>query len=429
MLEGFNLIIYLRSEDKKLTFKMIWIYTIGIALFTFLIRIISLFNPKAKLFTLGRRNVFEEIAKKIHPHDRPIWFHFASLGEFEQGRPVLERLKLISPKEKIVITFFSPSGYEIRKNYAGADWIFYLPIDTLSNAKKFIELVNPKMAIFTKYEFWFNYFNTLHQKSIPLYLISGIFRPNQAFFKWYGSFNRRILKCVTHFFVQNEESALLLNSIGITAVSISGDTRFDRVYENSLSPKRLPEIEFFCGESPVFIAGSTWLADEKLLTNFSEKYPDWKLIIAPHEVDEDHINEIEKLFPNSIRFSNLKTSNAQHKTLIIDNIGMLSSLYQYAKVAYIGGGFGVGIHNTLEAAAFGLPIIFGPKYDKFQEAKELIIIGAAKSIANEQSLLISFEYFMTNKQAALDAKTYVEKKRGATEMIINLILPSQLTHR
>jgi 3-deoxy-D-manno-octulosonic-acid transferase len=406
---------------------MIWIYKIGIALFTVIIKFASLFNQKAKLFTQGRRNIFEQISIKIDPSDRPIWFHFASLGEFEQGRPVLEKIKTINPTQKIVITFFSPSGFEIRKNYSEADGIFYLPMDTASNAKKFLELVNPSIAIFTKYEFWFHYFHQLHQKQIPLYLISGIFRPSQAFFKWYGGFNRSILRCVTHFFVQNEESANLLKGININKVSVNGDTRFDRVHENASSPKRLQVIEEFCGSSSIFIAGSTWPADEKLLHSFSEKYPNWKLIIAPHEVNEQHIMEIEKIFPQAVKFSSLKsqTLDNQAQVLIIDNIGMLSSLYQYGTVAYIGGGFGAGIHNTLEAAAFGLPVIFGPKYVKFQEAKDLIAIGAAQSISNEESLLSAFEHFKMNDKAAAAAANYVVKKKGATDAIINLILPSQ----
>ncbi|RZL44882.1 MAG: 3-deoxy-D-manno-octulosonic acid transferase [Pedobacter sp.] len=345
------------------------------------------------------------------------------LGEFEQGRPVVERIKLTNPTEKIVITFFSPSGFEIRKNYAGADGIFYLPIDTLSNAKKFIALVNPKMAIFTKYEFWFHYFAQLHRNHIPLYLISGIFRPKQLFFKWYGGFYRKMLGYITHFFVQNEESVQLLNSVGISSVSLSGDTRFDRVYENAISPKRIEIVEEFCADSPVFIAGSTWLADEKLLVSLAEKYPDWKFIIAPHEVDEGHIAELERLFPTALKFSSLRSENSIPKSqiLIIDNIGMLSSLYQYGRTGYIGGGFGIGIHNTLEAAAFGLPVIFGPKYAKFQEAKELIAIGAAKSIATAAELLSSFEHFKVNGKASADARGYVEKNRGATEMIVKHI--------
>ncbi|MGF1924483.1 MAG: 3-deoxy-D-manno-octulosonic acid transferase [Bacteroidia bacterium] len=403
---------------------MIWIYTIGIALFNVLTKLASFFNHKAKLFTEGRKNVFKEISDTINAVDRPIWFHFASLGEFEQGRPVLEKIKALNAETKVVITFFSPSGYEIRKNYAGADGIFYLPLDTAFNAKRFIKLVNPSMAIFTKYEFWFYYFRELDRNQIPLYLISGIFRPSQAFFKWYGSFNRRILSYVTHFFMQNEESVRLLNGIGITNVSLSGDTRFDRVYENAASPRKLVDIETFCGDAAILIAGSTWLADEKILASFPKKYPKWKLIIAPHEIDEAHIGEIEKLFPEAKRFSAFNPQFAQQQTLIIDNIGMLSSLYQYAHIAYIGGGFGAGIHNTLEAAAFGLPVIFGPKYDNFQEAKDLIAIGAAQSIRNEIELLTSFEHFKANEKASDSAKIYVNKKKGATEMIVSTIWPS-----
>lgn len=403
---------------------MLWIYNIGITFYDILLKFAAFFNQKAKLFTSGRENIFKKIAQKINPNDSPIWFHFASLGEFEQGRPVLESIKIEQPQQKIIVTFFSPSGYEIRKNYALAD-VFYLPLDTASNAKKFIDLVNPKQAIFTKYEFWYHYFKTLNDRKIPLYLISGIFRPNQAFFKWYGGFYRNILKNVSHFFVQNNDSITLLNSIGITAVSLSGDTRFDSVYQNTKNPKKIELIEKFCGNSNVFIAGSTWLPDEKLLVSLIEKHPDWRIIIAPHEVDEQHINEIEKLFPTAKKFSSLNTQYAIRNTniLIIDNIGMLSSLYQYAKVAYIGGGFGAGIHNTLEAAAFGLPVIFGPKYDKFQEAKDLIAIGAAKSISNAEELIFAFEYFNTNTEASADAKKYVNDKKGATKMILKLIDP------
>lgn len=403
---------------------MLWIYNIGIAFYAILLKFAAFFNQKAKLFTSGRENIFKKIAQKINPNDRPIWFHFASLGEFEQGRPVLEAIKIEQPQQKIIVTFFSPSGYEIRKNYALAD-VFYLPLDTASNAKKFIDLVNPKQAIFTKYEYWYHYFKTLNDRKIPLYLISGIFRPNQAFFKWYGGFYRNILKNVSHFFVQNNESVTLLNSIGITEVSLSGDTRFDSVYENTKNPKKIELIEKFCGNSNVFIAGSTWLPDEKLLVSLIEKHQDWRIIIAPHEVDEQHINEIEKLFPTAIKFSVLSSQFSENSSqiLIIDNIGMLSSLYQYANSAYIGGGFGSGIHNTLEAAAFGLPVIFGPKYAKFQEAKDLIAIGAAKSISNAEELIFAFEYFNTNTEASADAKKYVNDKKGATKMILKLIDP------
>ena len=401
---------------------MLWIYNIGIAFYAILLKFAAFFNPKAKLFTSGRKNIFQEIAKKVNPQDEPIWFHFASLGEFEQGRPVLETIKAKKPNQKIVVTFFSPSGYEIRKNYALAD-VFYLPLDTASNAKKFIDLVNPKQAIFTKYEFWHHYFNVLNERKIPLYLISGIFRPNQAFFKWYGGFYRNMLKNISHFFVQNTESISLLKSIGFDNISLAGDTRFDRVYENAQNPKRLELIETFCNNDKVFIAGSTWSEDEKLLVSLTEKNPDWKFIIAPHEIGQPHIQEIEDLFPKAIKFSILSSQLSENlpQILLIDNIGILSSIYQYAKVAYIGGGFGAGIHNTLEAAAFGLPVIFGPKYDKFQEAKDLIEIDAAKSISNNEELVNAFEYFEENEKASAAAKNYVEDKKGATEMILKKI--------
>ncbi|MCX3266904.1 3-deoxy-D-manno-octulosonic acid transferase [Pedobacter agri] len=407
---------------------MLLLYILGIRLYNLIISIFALFNNKAKLFINGRKNLFQEIKNQVDSNQKHIWFHFASLGEFEQGRPVLEKLKAVYPKKKIVVTFFSPSGYEIRKNYALAD-VFYFPIDTAQNAKRFLNLVNPEMAIFTKYEFWHFYFKELNTRKIPLYVISGIFRPSQAFFKWYGGFYRNILKSVTYFFVQNEESKILLNSIGLNNTVVSGDTRFDRVYENAQTPRSLPEIENFIGDSPVLVCGSTWPEDEKFLAVLPEKYPEWKFIIAPHEIHQSHIESIERQFPAgslrlSVLASLLKAGNTpipNVQVLIIDNIGMLSSLYRYGKVAYIGGGFGAGIHNTLEAAAFGLPVIFGPKYDKFQEAKDLIAIGAAKSISSAEELLNAFDSFLKNDQAANAAKKYVEDKKGATEIILHQI--------
>ncbi|WP_421946213.1 3-deoxy-D-manno-octulosonic acid transferase [Pedobacter sp.] len=401
---------------------MLLLYILGIKIYSLLIWIFSFFNQKAALFIAGRKQIFRNIAAKVNPIDQNIWFHFASLGEFEQGRPVLEKIKALKPEKKIIITFFSPSGYEIRKNYALADAIFYLPIDSRRNAQKFIDLIKPEMAIFTKYEFWYFYFAELKKNNIPLYLISGIFRPNQVFFKSYGKFYCNILKSVTHFFVQNKESENLLNSIGITATTLSGDTRFDRVYENAQQPKQLPIIEDFCGDTKTIICGSTWPEDEKLIAELALQHKDWKFIIAPHEVDENHIQNIEKLFTGSVRFSKLKTGKIQESNiLIIDNIGMLSSLYQYGKLAYIGGGFGAGIHNTLEAAAFGLPVIFGPKYDKFQEAKDLIKIDAAKSISNQNELIVAFEYLATSEKSSAAAKNYVLENKGATEIILDEI--------
>lgn len=401
---------------------MYWLYNISILIYGLLVRLVALFNTKAKLFVDGRKDIFKQINSKINFNEKPIWFHFASLGEFEQGRPVLEKIKSLNPTEKIIVTFFSPSGYEIRKNYALADGIFYLPIDTPSNARKFLLLVKPKMAIFTKYEFWPNYFKALAHNQTPLYIISGIFRPNQVFFKWYGGFYRNVLKCVDHFFVQNDESALLLKSIDITEIDISGDTRFDRVFENAQSPKELASVKAFCQNSPVLVAGSTWLEDEKLLTELVTENPDWKIIIAPHEIHASHIDELVKLFPEAIKFSEIDVKPMNSQILIIDNIGMLSSLYQYGRIAYIGGGFGAGIHNTLEAAAFGLPVIFGPNYQKFQEAKDLINIGAAKSIGNAKGLIAAFEFFKHTEESGTIAKSYVAEKKGATDMIIDRIL-------
>lgn len=401
---------------------MLWLYNIGISLYGLIISVFSIFNFKAKLFSEGRKNIFDHIEKTIDGTKKHIWFHFASLGEFEQGRPLLEKIKELHPQKRIVITFFSPSGYEIRKNYALAAGVFYLPLDTARNAKRFISLINPEMAIFTKYEFWYHYFKTLNDQQIPLYLISGIFRPDQIFFSWYGSFHRRILSFVDHFFVQNTESIDLLKQLKLENASLSGDTRFDRVAENALSPKKVALVENGWINSPVFIAGSTWPADERLIAVLIQQQPDWQFIIAPHEINEAHILDIEKLIPGAIRYSSLLNGTASTaQTLIIDNIGLLSSLYQYAGIAYIGGGFGVGIHNTLEAAAFGIPVIFGPKYDKFQEAKDLIALTAARSIETESDLSSAFTHFRENKEAGKIAQKYVNEKTGSTRQILEFI--------
>jgi 3-deoxy-D-manno-octulosonic-acid transferase len=401
---------------------MLWLYNIGISFYGLVVSAFSIFNSKAKLFSQGRKNIFDHIEKTVDGTKKHIWFHFASLGEFEQGRPLLEKIKELHPQKRIVITFFSPSGYDIRKNYALAAGVFYLPLDTASNAKRFISLINPEMAIFTKYEFWYHYFKTLNDQQIPLYLISGIFRPNQIFFRWYGSFHRRILGFVDHFFVQNTESVNLLKQLQMENASLSGDTRFDRVAENALSPKKVTLVENGWINSPVFIAGSTWPADERLIAVLIQQQPDWQFIIAPHEIDEAHILDIEKLIPGAVRYSNLQNGAANTaQILIIDNIGLLSSLYQYARISYIGGGFGVGIHNTLEAAAFGIPVIFGPKYDKFQEAKDLIALTAARSIETESDLSAAFIHFRENKEAGKIAQKYVNEKTGSTRQILEFI--------
>jgi 3-deoxy-D-manno-octulosonic-acid transferase len=402
---------------------MLLLYNFGITLYSMIIHIASFFNLKAKLFWKGRENIFNVIAKKVDGNQKHVWFHFASLGEFEQGRTVLEELKKKYPKKKIIVTFFSPSGYEIRKNYALADGVFYLPLDTKRNARKLIDLIQPEIAIFTKYEFWYHYFQLLHERKIPLLIISGIFRPNQLFFKWYGGFYRSILNCVTHFFVQNTESASLLKGINFENVSLSGDTRFDRVAENVLMVQPLPIIEKFCGQAPVFIAGSTWPQDEQLVTSLIASYPQWKFIIAPHEIDPAHIDQLLKLVPGALRYTQLNTENVQpdNQVMLIDNIGLLSSIYQYGRAVYIGGGFGVSIHNTLEAAAFGLPVMFGPKYDKFQEAKDLLSLDAAISISSMAELSAAFEKLQKDTNAGPAAKKYVQDKTGATKQILTYL--------
>lgn len=402
---------------------MLLLYNFGISLYNLLLHFVSFFNPKARLFVEGRKNIFKLIAGKTSADRKHIWFHFASLGEFEQGRPVLEELKKVYPHKPVIITFFSPSGFEVRKNYPLAEAIYYLPLDTKKNAETFIRLINPEIAIFTKYEFWHHYFKALKDNNIPLLLISGIFRPDQIFFRWYGGFQRNILKNVTHFFVQNQESKSLLNSLKINAVSISGDTRFDRVAEQARSPQQLMQIEKFRGNTKVFIAGSTWPQDEELIASLQQHTEDWKFIIAPHEIHESHIKQLSVLFPEALRYTKLNEDSdlLAGKVLIIDTIGLLSSAYQYGDISYIGGGFGAGIHNTLEAAAFGMPVIFGPKYQKFQEAKDLLEIGAAKTVAGKDDLFAAFEMLQKDHQAGKKAASYVKQHTGSTLEIIKMI--------
>jgi 3-deoxy-D-manno-octulosonic-acid transferase len=403
---------------------MLLIYNLIIRFYLSLILLSSFFNKKAKLWVNGRKNV------KFLNVKNSIWFHFASLGEFEQGRPVLEAYRGKYPNDTIVITFFSPSGYEIRKNTPLADYVYYLPLDTKANAIRFIEAINPSIAVFTKYEYWYHYFNELHQRNIPLYVISGIFRPKQVFFKWYGGLHRKILSFVTHFFVQDEQSVGLLKTIGISNATVSGDTRFDRVWQNSTSAKQLGFVEQFKAGKPIFIGGSTWPEDEELVTQLIPLYPEWKFIFAPHEIEEGKIARLLKLLPadECIRHSEITGTTralSDFRVLIIDNIGMLSSLYQYGDIAFIGGGFGAGIHNTLEAAAFGLPVIFGPNYLRFKEACDLIELQLGFSIENETRLktiakrLISNNALRSEKGTAI--KAYVKAHTGATEQIMQTI--------
>ncbi|RFZ91750.1 3-deoxy-D-manno-octulosonic acid transferase [Mucilaginibacter conchicola] len=400
---------------------MLLIYNIGIIIYHWVACLVSLFSNKAKLWVNGRRK------QQIQPLKSCIWFHFASLGEFEQGRPVLEEMRKLYPDEKFVVTFFSPSGYEIRKNTPLADAVYYLPLDTAANARRFVDTLQPKMAIFTKYEYWFHFFNQLHKQHVPLYVISSIFRPKQVFFKWYGSLHRKMLKMVTWFFVQDADSKHLLHDIGITNVTISGDTRFDRVWANAQKPKALPEIEKFKDGKKLFIAGSTWPQDEALIANLIKQHPDWKFVIAPHEIGEDKISHLEGVLPKdtTLRFSQISHLTSHISCLIIDNIGMLSSLYQYADIAYIGGGFGAGIHNTLEAAAFGMPVIFGPNYQKFKEARDLVELKGSFTISTQEALNCIADKLMNDEQArhvsAVVAKNYVKQNVGATDAILGYV--------
>jgi 3-deoxy-D-manno-octulosonic-acid transferase len=358
-----------------------------------------------------------------------VWFHAASLGEFEQGRPVMEAYKKSHPNVKIVLTFFSSSGYEkVKKNYDVADYIYYLPFDTNSNARKFVRFINPVFAVFIIYEFWHNYIYYLHKTHIPLYSISGIFRANQIFFKSYGGFFRRTLRYFTHFFVQNEASKELLKTIGIENVTVTGDTRFDRVMQIVSPSPKIDIAEKFSKNSRCIVAGSTWNQDEVIMAKYINENNDVKLIIAPHEIKPENINRIKKLFNKKvITFSEVKenTELNDYDVLLIDNIGMLSSLYQYGQIAYIGGGFGVGIHNTLEAAVYGIPVLFGTNYKKFAEAINLIHLGAAFSIDSEMGLAKKMNSLWKNtemlKKSGAAAKEYVTHKSGATKTILEML--------
>ena len=406
---------------------MLLLYNLGIRIYYILILITSSFNKKASAWIKGRKHI------KYQHFDNSAWFHFASLGEFEQGLPVLIAFKQKHANLPVVITFFSPSGFEIRKNTPYADAVYYLPLDTAANARHFIGAINPSIAVFTKYEYWFHYFYELNRSNVPLFVISGIFRPKQVFFRWYGGLHRKMLGYVTRFFVQDEESKMLLDQLGITAVEVSGDTRFDRVWSNAQAPKSFPLVEEFTRGKKVLVAGSTWPQDEEFLAQLIRLQPDWKFIIAPHEIREEKIAVLLTLLPEGVatRYSLLDSGSFKSsqflaaQVLVIDNIGMLSSLYQYGQIGYIGGGFGVGIHNTLEAAAFGLPVLFGPNYERFKEARDLVASQLGFSIGNTEELQNVF-MLLTQDDHALQAisqqvKDFVRYRTGATGLIMKYI--------
>lgn len=397
----------------------IYIYLIGVA-------IASCFNKKVKKMWAGERQALKVLREKVDPNARYIWFHAASLGEFEQGRPLMEHLRKTHPEYKILLTFFSPSGYEVRKNYEGADIICYLPLDTIRNARRFLRSIKPVMAFFIKYEFWYNYLHILQHRGVPTYSVSSIFRPDQIFFQWYGKGYGRVLKCFTHFFVQNIESKNLLAKLDIHDVEVVGDTRFDRVLQIKEASKQLPIVEKFTeNASKVFIAGSSWLPDEEVFLKYFNLHKDWKLIVAPHVIGEDHLAQIFELLKGRrvVRYTEATEENVKDaEVLIIDCFGLLSSIYHYGTISYVGGGFGVGIHNVLEAAVWDIPVIFGPNNKRFQEAQGLIMTGGGFEINDYQSfcdLMMRFEtdemFLQTSKKHAGE---FVKGRAGATEKIM-----------
>ena len=399
---------------------VIYIYLCGVV-------IASLFNKKVRTMWRGERQALRILKEKVNPNAQYVWFHAASLGEFEQGRPLMERLRKEHPEYKILLTFFSPSGYEVRKNYEGADIVCYLPLDTIRNSRRFLRAVRPCMAFFIKYEFWYNYLHILKHRNVPVYSVSSIFRPDQIFFRWYGRQYSFVLKCFTRFFVQNEYSKELLAKIGITNVDVVGDTRFDRVAQIKEAAKHLPIVEAFKQDAHVFVAGSSWPPDEDIFIPFFSQHRDWKMIIAPHVIGEDHLRQIEaKVQGKVVRYTHATIDNVKDADcLIIDCFGLLSSVYQYGEVAYVGGGFGVGIHNVLEAAVWDMPVIFGPNNQKFQEAQRLKAVGGGFEIASEDDFRRVMSSFMNDPSALAHASSeagrYVQSLVGVTEKILKLI--------
>ena len=404
---------------------IIYLYLLGVAIY-------SCFNEKVRKMWRGERDAFRILKEKVDPEAKYVWFHAASLGEFEQGRPLMEQLRKDHPEYKILLTFFSPSGYEVRKNYEGADIITYLPLDTITNARRFLRLIRPVMAFFIKYEFWYNYLHILKHRNVPVYSVSSIFRPDQVFFKWYGRQYGRVLNCFTHFFVQNEISKELLGKIGIDCVSIVGDTRFDRVLQIKEAAKQLPLVEAFKQNAKVFVAGSSWQPDEEIFIKYFNQHKDWKLIIAPHVIGEDHLKQIEKLLEGRrvIRYSEYSDNSENSdqlqnaEVLIVNCFGLLSSIYHYGDIAYVGGGFGVGIHNLLEAAVWNVPVFFGPNNERFQEAQELKKSGGFEITCYEDferqmdRFLADEDYLKVQGQLA---GHFVKGQAGATQEVLSSI--------
>lgn len=400
---------------------MRFLYTVGIYLYAGLIRLAALFNPKAAQWIKGRKN-WENQLKNAGDITNCIWFHCASLGEFEQGRPLLEKIKKKHPHHHILLTFFSPSGYNIRKNYPFADHITYLPIDTPSQARKFLKITKPKLAIFVKYEVWHNFFKEINRQNIDLILISAIFRKEQIYFKPYGKWFRKSLTKISKIYTQDEASVKLLQSFEINNCQLAGDTRFDRVLEIAQNSEQYRELEKFSENNITIVAGSTWQADENLLAKYATTHPEIKWIIAPHEIHQNHIEALIQKFPNTVKWSEQNKLNTQ-QVLIIDSIGLLNTVYKYGDISYVGGGFGAGIHNTLEPAVYGIPVVFGPNFQKFKEAKELIANGGARSINDYTELKSTLDELINQetirKKTGNNAGRYVFENAGATRIILS----------
>ncbi|MBO4730864.1 MAG: 3-deoxy-D-manno-octulosonic acid transferase [Bacteroidaceae bacterium] len=408
-------------------------YSLAIYIYMFCVNIVAIFNRKARLLMVGHSKTYDILRRGISEGDNVIWFHAASLGEFEQGRPLIEKIRENHPEYKILLTFFSPSGYEVRKDYKGADVICYLPFDTKLNARKFMRIAKPKMAFFIKYEFWQNYLTALHRRSIPVYSVASIFRPNQIFFRWYGHKYRNVLRTFAHLFVQNQESVDLLRTLDITNTSIVGDTRLDRVLQIKEQAKELPLCEAFAksplskSDSSILVAGSSWQPDEDIIINYFNSHPNQRLIIAPHVVNDSHLAEIEgKLQRPAVRYTQATAETAaEAHCLIIDCYGLLSSIYRYATIAYVGGGFGAGIHNVPEAAVYGVPVIIGPNNKKFREARKLIDLGGCFEINNSDDYVAIIDMLTSQPDSLTKASTasadYIKANAGAVDMIYNYV--------
>lgn len=417
--------MYFSHKNKQ----MLFLYNLVISIAGFFLKIVALFSPKIKLFVEGRKNVFSILEEKIKPSDKTIWFHSASLGEYEQGLPVIEKIKEKYPSHKIIVTFFSPSGYEVRKNNTVADVTIYLPLDSKSNAKRFLKLVHPEFVFFIKYEFWLNYLKELEKSKTPTYLISGIFRDSQMFFKWYGGFYRNALKAFTYFFVQNESSKQKIETIGFNNVIISGDTRFDRVAAILERDNTLDYIENFKNDQPTIVIGSSWPKDEALIAEYINQAPDnVKFIIAPHNIKTDQIAALKSLLTKStILYSEKEEKNlSNYNVFIIDTIGLLTKIYSYATIAYVGGGFGnPGIHNILEPATFGIPIVIGPNFANFAEAVSLVELEGCMPVSTFNELKTVFDRLLNDaiffKEKSKICKSFIQENKGATDTIMRIV--------